>query len=167
MEALGINLPGLVTHLVSFLILLFVLKLFLYKPIVDMLDRRSERIRESLEAAERARQESAASQEEVQAQLEAARAEGQQMIATAREVADRFREEETSKVRQEIEAERSRAAANIQRERDVAIEQLRNEFAGLAITAAERVVERSLDRAAHQEIIDRVLEESNSQISRN
>ena len=167
MEALGINLPGLVTHLVSFLILLFVLKLFLYKPIVDMLDRRSERIRESLEAAERARQESAASQEEVQAQLEAARAEGQQMIATAREVADRFREEETSKVRQEIEAERSRAAANIQRERDVAIEQLRNEFAGLAITAAERVVERSLDRAAHQEIIDRVLEESDSQISRN
>ena len=167
MEALGINLPGLVTHLVSFLILLFVLKLFLYKPIVDMLDRRSERIRESLEAAERARQESAASQEEVQAQLEAARAEGQQMIATAREVADRFREEETSKVTQEIEAERSRAAANIQRERDVAIEQLRNEFAGLAITAAERVVERSLDRAAHQDIIDRVLEESNSQISRN
>ncbi len=167
MEALGINLPGLVTHLISFLVLLFVLKKFLYGPIVEMLDRRSERIRESLEAAELARQESAASQEEVQAQLEAARAEGQQLIASAREVADRFREEETAKVRQEIEAERSRAEANIQRERDAAIEQLRTEFAGLAITAAERVVERSLDQSVHQEIIDRVLEESDSQISRN
>lgn len=167
MEALGINLPGLITHLVSFLVLLYLLKRFLYKPIVNMLDRRTERIRESLEAAELARQETRASQEEVQAQLESARAQGQQLIASAREVADRFREEEISKVRQEIEAERSRAEANIQRERDAAIEQLRSEFGCLAITAAERVVERSLDQAVHQEIIDRVLEESDSQISRN
>ncbi len=167
MEALGINLPGLVTHLLSFIILMVVLKMFLYKPIVNMLDQRAQRIRDSLEAAERAREESAASQEEVQAQLEAARAEGQQLIASAREVAGRFREEETAKVRQEIEAERSRATANIQRERDTAIEQLRSEFADLAITAAERVVERSLDQQAHQDIIDHVLEESDSRISRN
>ena len=167
MEALGINLPGLVTHLLSFIILMVVLKIFLYKPIVNMLDQRAQRIRDSLEAAERAREESAASQEEVQAQLEAARAEGQQLIASAREVAGRFREEETAKVRQEIEAERSRATANIQRERDTAIEQLRSEFADLAITAAERVVERSLDQQAHQDIIDHVLEESDSRISRN
>lgn len=167
MEALGINLPGLVTHITSFIVLLIVLRMFLYKPIVNMLDQRSQRIRESLEAAERAQQESAASQEEVQAQLEAARAEGQQLITSAREVAERFREEETVKVRQEIEAERARAEANIQRERDAAIEQLRGEFAGLAITAAERVVERSLDEQAHQDIIDRVLEESDSRIIRN
>ncbi|MYC08437.1 MAG: F0F1 ATP synthase subunit B [Chloroflexi bacterium] len=167
MEALGINLPGLLTHIISFLVLLIVLRLTLYKPIVNMLDQRSHRIRESLEAAERAQQESAASQEEVAAQLEAARAEGQQLIASAREVADRFREEETAKVRQDIEAERSRAEANIQRERDAAIEQLRSEFAGLAITAAEQVVERSLDEQAHQDIIDRVLEESGSRINSN
>ena len=165
--ALGINLPGLITHIVSFLVLLTLLRMFLYKPILNMLDQRSQRIRESLEAAERAREESAASQAEVESQLEAARAEGQQLIASAREVAERFREEETAKVRQEIEAERTRAEANIQRERDAAIEQLRGEFADLAITAAERVVERSLDQQAHQDIIDRVLEESDSRISRN
>ena len=167
MDALGINLPGLITHIISFLILLIILRIVLYKPIVNMLDQRSQRIKDSLEAAERAQQESAASQEEVAAQLEAARAEGQQLIASAREVADRFREEETAKVRQEIEAERVRAEANIQRERDAAIEQLRSEFAGLAITAAERVVERSLDEQAHQDIIDRVLEESASRVNRN
>ena len=167
MDALGINLPGLITHIISFLILLIILRIVLYKPIVNMLDQRSQRIKDSLEAAERAQQESAASQEEVAAQLEAARAEGQQLIASAREVADRFREEETAKVRQEIEAERVRAEANIQRERDAAIEHLRSEFAGLAITAAERVVERSLDEQAHQDIIDRVLEESASRMNRN
>lgn len=167
MEALGINLPGLVTHVISFLILFLLLNLVLYKPVLRMLDQRSQRIKDSLETAERVQQESAASQGEAQAQLEAARAEGQQLIASAREVADRFREEETARARQEIDAERSRAEANIQRERDAAIEQLRREFAGLAITAAERVVERSLDEAAHQDIIDNVLQEGDSRISRN
>ena len=168
MEALGINLPGLITHIISFLILLFVLMKFLYKPIVNMLDQRSERIRESLEAAERAREETAASQAEVESQLEAARAEGQQLIASAREVAERFREEETAKVRQEINAERERAEANIQRERDAA---LSSSSAGNSRASPspppERVVERSLDEQTHQDIIDRVLEESDSRINRN
>jgi F-type H+-transporting ATPase subunit b len=131
-----------------------------------MLDQRSSRIKESLEAAQRAGEETTRSNEQMQSQLEAARAEGQQLIAQAREVADRFREEELAKAREDISAERVRAQANIQRERDVAIEELRREFAGLAISAAERVVERSLDETTHRELIDSVLQEG-SQVTRN
>ena len=160
MEALGINLPGLITQLVSFIILFALLYRLLYKPMLRVLDQRSNRIRESLEAARTARDEAARSQEEMQEQLKAARAEGQQLIAQAREVADRFREEELVKAREDIGAERARAQANIQRERDAAIEELRREFAGLAITAAEQVIERSLDEEAHRELIENVLEES-------
>jgi F-type H+-transporting ATPase subunit b len=166
MEALGINLPGLLTQLVSFIILFVVLHALLYKPVLRVLDQRSSRIRESLEAAERARDEAASSREETEKQIEAARAEGQELVAQARQVAERFREEETAKATEEIEASRVRAEANIQRERDAAIEELRREFAGLAITAAERVIERSLDESAHRELIDNVLEES-SRINRN
>ena len=122
MEALGIHLGGLVTQIVSFLILFAVLSRLLYKPLLNALDQRSDRIRESLESAQRATEEAARSQEEMQGQLEAARAEGQAMIAQAREVADRFREEELAKARQEIQAERARAQATIQREREAAIE---------------------------------------------
>jgi F-type H+-transporting ATPase subunit b len=159
MDALGINLPGLVTQIVSFVILLAVLYKLLYNPVLGMLDQRSERIRESLEGAQKARDDAARSQEEMKGQIEAARAEGQAMIAQARDVAERFREEELAKARREIEAERARAQANIQRERDAAIEDLRREFADLAISAAERVVERSLDAPAHRELIEKVLEE--------
>ena len=159
MEALGINLPGLITQVVSFVILFAVLYWLLYKPILRIMDQRSNRIKESLEAAQRAGEEAAHSQEEMQGQLDAARAEGQQLISQAREVASRFREEELAKAREEIEAERTRAQANIQRERDAAIEELRREFAGLAITAAERVVDRSLDESAHRELIEKVLDE--------
>ena len=159
MVALGISISGLVTQIVSFLILFGVLNALLYKPVLRMLDQRSDRIRESLETAEKARDDAARSQEEMQGQIEAARAEGQSMIAQAREVADRFREEELAKARQEIDAERARAQANIQQERDAAIEELRREFSGLAISAAERVVERSLDESMHRDLIDKVLEE--------
>ena len=52
-----------------------------------------------------------------------------------------------------------RARTEIERERDAAIEQVRSQFANLAITAAERVVERSLDKDAHAQLIDKVLKE--------
>lgn len=160
MEALGINLGQLITQIAGFSILLFALVKFLYRPLLKVLDERSARIKESLEAADRVKQQAAESQAQMQDELQKAREEGQQMIAQAREVAARFRDEEMAKARQEIDAERSRAESDIQRERDAAIEDLRREFAGLAITAAERVVERSLDDQAHKDIIDKVLEES-------
>jgi F-type H+-transporting ATPase subunit b len=165
-EALGINLPGLITQVVSFVILLAVLYRFLYKPVLRMLDQRSDRIKESLETAERVREESARSQQEMQQQLDQARAEGQQLIAQAREVAERFREEELAKAREEIRIERARAQAGIRREGEAAVEELRREFAGLAIAAAERIVERSLDESTHRGLIEKVLEES-SRIERN
>ena len=53
-----------------------------------------------------------------------------------------------------------RARQDIQRERDDAIEQVRSQFADLAISAAEKVIERSLDKDAHKDIIEKVLEET-------
>jgi F-type H+-transporting ATPase subunit b len=159
MDALGITLSGLVTQIVSFVILFVVLWKLLYGPVIKVLDQRSERIKESLEASERAQEEAATSRQEMEARLDEARTEGQQLIAQARDVADRFREEELAKAREDIAAERTRAEANIQRERDAAIEHLRREFAGLAIVAAERMIDRSLDESTHRELIQQVLDE--------
>ncbi len=160
MEALGLNLPQLIAQIVGFLVLLFILSKLLYKPLLKVMDERSARIKESLEAAEHAKEQAAASQEQMQEDIRKAREEGQQMIAQAREVAARFRDEEMAKAREEIAAERAKAESDIQRQRDAAIEDLRQEFAGLAISAAERVVERSLSESDHRDIFDRVLQES-------
>jgi F-type H+-transporting ATPase subunit b len=160
MEALGLHLPQLIAQIVGFLVLLFILSKLLYKPLLKVIDERSAKIKESLEAAESAKEQAAASQEQMQDDIKKAREEGQQMIAQARDVAARFRDEEMAKARDEIAAERAKAEADIQRERDAAIEDLRQEFAGLAISAAERVVERSLSESDHRDIIDRVIEES-------
>ena len=162
MDALGISIPGITWQLTSFLILFGILYILLYKPIIRMLDERSAKIREGLESAERAREEAASSREDMQRQLDEARTEGQAMIAQAREVADRFRDEELAKARTEIAAERARAEADIKRERDAAVQELRQEFAGLAISAAERVAKRSLDESAHKDLIDEFLESAPS-----
>lgn len=160
MGALGLHWPSLIVYLVNFVILLGALYMFGYKPILRMLDQRSERIRESVETVERVRQEAATQQAEMEKRLEAGRQEGQALLAQAREMAERYREEERDKARQEAEAFIARARADIQRERDEAIDQVRRHFAELAILAAERVIERSLDANAHRDIIEKVLEES-------
>ncbi len=159
MGGLGITLPGLLTQLVSFLVLFGALYLVLYKPMTRMLDSRSLRIRESLESADRARQEAASSAEQVEQELAQARIQGQALIAEARTAASQFRQQEDVRTRGEMEAMLERARTEIERERDAAIEQVRSQFANLAITAAERVVERSLDKDSHAQLIDKVLDE--------
>ena len=158
-EALGINVSGLLTQLISFTILLAVLVRLLYRPVQKMLNERTERIRESLEAAERAQEQAASAAEQVEREIAEARARGQELIAEAREAASRFRAEQDERARAEAEAFLERARADIGRERDGAIEQVRSEFAGLAISAAEQVIEKSLDEETHRELIENVLKE--------
>ena len=159
---LGINLPSLVAYLVNFILLLGILGFFAYKPLMRMLDERTERIRESLEAADRAREEAASAQEAIQEQIAEARREGQRIMDQTREAAERFRTEEMDKARQEAEAFVERAKADIARERDTALQEVRASFGDLAITAAERVIRSSLDRTAHESLITQVLEEGES-----
>ena len=159
MDALGINLPGLVAQIINFTILLTVLYLLLYKPVTRMLDQRGERIKESLEQADRLKAESAEAEEAVRKQIDAARAEGRGIVAQATQVAERVREEAREQARRDAELITARAQADIQRERDEALEQLRAQFSDLAILAAERVINSSLDEAQHRELIEEVLQE--------
>ncbi|HIM60171.1 MAG TPA: hypothetical protein EYM41_06280, partial [Dehalococcoidia bacterium] len=81
----------------------------------------------------------------------------------ARDAASKFREQEQGRAREEVETMLGRARTEIAREKDAAVEEVRKEFAALAIAAAERIVEGSLDAKAHSTLIDRVLEEGLSE----
>ncbi|MBT5775172.1 MAG: F0F1 ATP synthase subunit B [Dehalococcoidia bacterium] len=159
--ALGLNLPGLVAQLVNFTILLVVLRMFLWKPILKVLDERKQRIEEGLQRSEAAATEAAASEVEARRVIDEARAEAREQTARVQESAARLREELETQARADAEQILSRAREEIGLEREQAIQQLRGEFADLTIRAAERVVGQSLDRAAHQRLIDEVLVEGN------
>lgn len=160
MQAIGINVPGLITQFINFGLLLGLLLVILYRPVLRMLDQRAERIRDALSQAERARQESARSQEEVQKALTEARERAQQILQQAQEAGQRMEREARETARRQAEEMIERARSEIQRERDEAIEQVRAQFADLALTAAERVVRRSLDRDAHRSLVEEVLREA-------
>ena len=163
MEALGITLQQLLTQLVSFLILFFLLYKLAYGPIMGMLDSRALKIKESLEAAETARLDAASSAERVEAEIASARVEGQKIVSESRDAASKLREQEQGRAREEVETMLERARTEFSREKDSAVEEVRKEFASLAITAAERIVEGSLDAKSHSSLIDRVLEEGLSE----
>ena len=157
---LGINPPVLVAQIVNFVILFGLLYLVAYKPIMRMLDERSRKIEESMEQAESIKEQAAHAEEEIKKQLEAASREGQERIARAARAGEEMKQKAQQEARQEAEDLIAQARTEIQRERDEAIGELRKEFADLTILAAGKVIDRSLDKEAHRQLIDKVLEES-------
>ena len=127
-----------------------------------MLDQRQAKIKESMEQAEQIKEQAAHSEEEIKAHLETARKEGQAIIAKATQLGEKAREEALERARQEAEGLFAKARGEIQQERDKAIDELRQEFASIAILAAEKVINETLDRKKHRELIDKVLEESST-----
>jgi len=157
---LGINLPTLLAQIINFAILFGLLYLVAYKPLMRMLDERSRKIKESMEQTEAIKEQAARAEQETKERIEAASKEGQEVIARAIRTGEELRQQAQQEARQEGEALIARARTEIQRERDDAIDELRKEFADLTIMAAEKVIERSLDKDAHRQLIDKVLEES-------
>ena len=157
---LGINLPTLLAQIINVAILFGLLYLVAYKPIMRMLDERSRKIKESMEQTEYIKQQAERAEEEAAKRLEEAAKEGQEAIARAMRTGEEVRQEAQQQAKQEAEVLIARARAEIQRERDEAIDQLRKGFADITIMAAGKVIDRTLDKKAHREIIDKVLKES-------
>ena len=160
MEGLGISLPMLLAQVVNFIILLGILYLVAYKPLMRMLEERSLKVKESMEQAELAKEQAERAGEEIKGRLETATKEGQGVVARAVKAGEEVKQMAQQEARKEAEALLSRARTEIGRERDEAIDELRREFAGLTIMAAEKVIDRSLDKKAHLKLIDKVLKES-------
>jgi F-type H+-transporting ATPase subunit b len=158
--SLGINPATLLAQVVNVIILFGLLYLVAYKPIMRMMDERSNKIKESMDNTELIKEQAERAEGEASKRIEAAAKEGQEAIARAMRTGDEVRQEAQQKARSEGEALIARAKSEIQRERDEAIDQLRESFADITIQAAGKVIDRTLDKKAHRDIIDKVLKES-------
>jgi len=157
---LGISLSTLIAQIINFVILLVLMYLVAYRPIMRMFDERSRKIKESMEQTEFIKEQAAHAEEEAEERIAAAGKEGQEVVARAMRSGEEVRQQSQEQARQGAEVLINRARAEIQHERDEAIDELRKEFADLTIKAAEKVIDRSLDKEAHRQIIDKVLKES-------
>jgi F-type H+-transporting ATPase subunit b len=163
MSALGVDGWTLVAQLVAFIIFLIVFWKYALGPITGMIDQRRTRIEESMQAAERMQKELAATQARNEETLAEARREAQKLLATARETADQnvARSKEQAQVVADQMQEQARAA--IAAEREQSWQQLRQEVADLAISAATKIVRKELDHGQQQKLIEETLAEASSE----
>ena len=160
MEGLGINLNGLIAQIVNFVLLFVLLYMVAYKPVLRMLDQRSQRVRESMEQAEEVNRRLAQAQQDYELHLEQARKEGQAIIAQASQAADRLREESVRQAKEEAQKLVEKAKSEIDYERRRAMAELREDVANIAVLAAGKVINRSLDPEAHRQLIQDFLKET-------
>ena len=156
---MGINLPGLITQLISFAILVFLLTRFLYKPVVKLLDERAEKIKKGLSDAESASKGAEEAASKIEEELSQARLEGKKLVEAARETSNQLREDEKEKISAEISQMMEKAKKEINSERDSAILELKNRFGELVVDAAGKVIEKEIDEKSHSELITKALEE--------
>jgi F-type H+-transporting ATPase subunit b len=147
--------PGLmIWTLVCFAITFFVLRKYAFGPIQKTIDDRRQRIRDSVEEAERARAEAKNLLEEHRALIGQAKTEAGGILAEARKVADSQRD----RAREEIEADRQRRLEDtrkqIEAETARALEQIRSEVADLTLIATSKVTGKVLDRDDHRKLIE-------------
>ena len=146
--------PGLmIWTLIAFAITFFVLRRFAFGPIQKAIDERRERIRQSIEEADRARDEARNLLEEHRKLVGKAKADAEEILAEARKVADAQRE----RVREETEVDRQRrleeTKRQIEAETERALEQIRAEVAELTLIATSKVTGKVLDRDDHRKLI--------------
>ena len=156
---MDINPSTIIFAMINFCILVVGLKVFLYKPVCNMLDSRREEVINNLNSAEEAKLEAQKLKDEYAAQIQNARAEAQDIINQAAKIGEQTKADIVTEAREEASRLTAKAQAEIAREKTEALNEIRNEIADLAVLAASKVVGKTIDVADHQNMVDNFVKE--------
>ena len=154
--------PGLILWtILTFLVVLGILRWAAWKPLVGALSAREEKIRSAIDQAEQAKQQAQALLAQHRKQLAAAEDQVQRILTEGRALADKQRTEIAEKAAASARHMLEQAKQEIQREKDAALLQLRSEVADLAIGAAGKILDKNLDTPAQRSLVDAAIREIN------
>ena len=131
-----------IAQIINFLILVVLLRAFAYKPVVNMLKARQDKIQESLDKADADAAEADKLLAQYKAKLAAATAKAEEIQKNAEKRAAEFREAEEQKVKADIERDRAKA-----------VEKLRTEMVSLSMAAAGKIIAKNMDSAENEALI--------------
>ncbi|CAN5832905.1 F0F1 ATP synthase subunit B [soil metagenome] len=158
-DAFSVDLWKLGFQVINFLLLLYLLNRFLFKPVLARLDERSEKIAKGLEDAEVAARDRELARAEREAAVSEARKEAADMLARANKIADDTRKEILDQARSEAEKISTRAREEIIAEKDRAMAEIRGQVAELALAAAGKLVRRQMDDPTQRRLVEEFLAE--------
>jgi len=144
-------------EIISFAVLLFILWKYAFPPILQTLDERERKIRESIESAERRSAEAEQRMAEYEAKMKVSQKEAEELIAQARARAQQMKEENERQLSADAERIKATAAREIEQERRKAVDDVRRYVGELALQVAGKVLERSLTDADHKRLADESL----------
>jgi len=147
---------------ISFLVLLFLITKFAYPAVKKGIDARADKIRSSLDEAERTRDEANTILEDYRRQLADAKNESARIIEEARQSADKLRQDLKKQAEAEVAEIKSRAQEDIAAQVERAMGDLRSRVAEMTIELTEKVVQRNLDRETNLALIERFIDEAGS-----
>lgn len=159
LDALGVDLKEIIFVIVNFLILVFVLGKFLYKPFLEVLEKRKETIQASFDRADEKNAEADRRLAEYKKTLSDAEAEGREIISRAKERADEQADIIIREAREEAARIVSSAQKDIERERILAATEMKDEIGKLAVLAAEKIIMKEIDLSGHDRLIEQAIEE--------
>ena len=143
-----------IAELIAFLIIVGILGKWVLPPLNRAMENRQAQIKESLEAAQRAKAEADETRAQRQDILEQARQQGREIVANANTTAERVRGEAVQRGQQEYERIVSSAEAEISLARQRAIDDVSTRLGSLVLSVARQVIGREIDAEAHRGLID-------------
>ena len=153
--------PGLyIWTIATFLILLWLLAKFAWRPLLAALEQRQETIRKSLDDAQQAKQELERLNGESRKILAEARVQAEQILSLTRTDANRLRDELKQKAQSEAAGVIKNAERQIEMETARAIQQIRNEAVDISIAIASKVLERNVTREDNERLIEETFKQS-------
>ena len=150
--------PGLfVWTILTFLLLVFILAKFAWKPLLKMLQDREDMVRSSLEDAEKAKSELERLNEESEAIMAKARSEAQSILADGKAAAEKVKDDIIAKSKEQANKIREDAGNQIQVEKDKAISEIKKEVINLTLSVAEKLIQKNLSDADNKSLIEKSL----------
>lgn len=148
--------------LIAFAVLFLLLKKFAFGPILNMLQKRSDTIRESLEKAEETKLEAERLLEDYRAQLAEARAEAAGLAEQSRKIAESMKDEIVAQANEEAALIIARAREAVEAEKKMAMAELQGSVAALSVSVAGKLIGEKLSEADHAKLIEKYLSEVGS-----
>ncbi len=166
-EALGINLTEFVFYLINFLILVGLLGKFLYRPFLNTLETRKQSIRDALDNAEMTNRRADQKMEDYNRKIARVEEEGREIIKEAKIRAESQAADIIEEAHEKADAMIHAAEKQIERERQKALDDMKQQVAVLALLAAEKIVERSIAQVGQDQIVDEIIEQAGTRQWRN
>ena len=159
LDSLGVNFKAIIIQAVGFLILLFILKKYLFGRISAMLKERSEGVKNEYTKIENDKVEAERLRIEYQRKLSEAEAEAVKRIQEAVNEGSRVSEEIIKRAKEEIELMKVKAQEGINLERKKALADIRNQVVTLSILASSRLIRQSISVQTAEKLVDDFIEE--------